>query len=161
ELLQSSSRLAAELIPRGAQFFVNDRPDAAYLSGASGAHVGQQDLPVAESRAVLGRGKFIGVLTHNLEQFCAAVATDADYIALGPIFATDSKANPDPVVGTAMLREARKLTKKPIVAIGGISLERSKEVLEAGADSVAVISDILRATDPSKRARQFLDLLEP
>jgi len=108
----------------------------------------------------LGQGKLLGVSTHNLEQFRAAAETDADYIALGPVFATDSKANPDPVVGTVMIREARKLTKKPIVGIGGISLERAKEVMEAGADSVAVISDVLRASDPAKRARQFLDLLE-
>jgi thiamine-phosphate pyrophosphorylase len=152
ELLQAASALAAELVPAGARFFVNDRPDVAFLSGASGVHVGQHDLPAAESRAVLGLGKLIGVSTHNLEQFRAAAATDADYVALGPIFATDSKLNPDPVVGTDMIRAARKLTQKPIVAIGGISLERAQEVIEAGANSVAVISDILRAPDPGKRA---------
>jgi thiamine-phosphate pyrophosphorylase len=161
ELLQASSALAAELVPAGATFFVNDRPDVAFLSGASGAHVGQHDLPVAESRAVLGSGKLLGVSTHNIEQFRSAAATDADYIALGPIFATDSKANPDPVVGTDMIRAARKLTQKPILAIGGITLERAREVIEAGADSVAVISDILRASDPAKRAQQFLALLQP
>ncbi len=161
ELLQSSSSLTAELAQRGALFFVNDRPDVAYLSGASGVHIGQKDLPVAESRSVLGKGKFLGISTHNLEQFHAAAEADADYIALGPIFETDSKMNPDPVVGTDMIREARKLTEKPIVAIGGITLGRAKEVMEAGADSVAVISDILRAADPGKRARQFLNLLEP
>jgi thiamine-phosphate pyrophosphorylase len=161
ELLQASTALAADLVPAGSTFFVNDRPDVAYLSGASGVHVGQHDLPVAEVRVVLGQGKLIGVSTHNLEQFRTAAATDADYIALGPIFATDSKANPDPEVGTDMIRAARKLTQKPIVAIGGISLERAREVIEAGANSVAVISDILRAPDPGKRARQFLDLLQP
>ena len=124
-------------------------------------HIGQLDLSVAESRAVLGPRKLLGVSTHNLEEFRAAAATDADYIALGPVFATDSKANPDPVVGTDMIRKARKLTRKPIVAIGGITLERAREVIEAGSNSVAVISDILRAADPGKRARQFLDSLEP
>ena len=161
ELLQASTALAAELVPAGATFFVNDRPDVAFLCGASGVHVGQHDLPVAESRAVLGQGKLLGVSTHNLEQFGAAAETDADYVALGPIFATDSKANSDPVVGTTMIRKARKLTQKPIVAIGGITLERAREVIEAGADSVAVISDILRAPDPGKRSRQFVDLLGP
>ncbi|MBS1867777.1 MAG: thiamine phosphate synthase [Acidobacteria bacterium] len=161
EIFQASSGLAAALAERGALFFVNDRPDVAFLSGATGVHVGQNDLPVAESRAVLGRGKLLGISTHNLEQFRAAATTDADYIALGPVFATDSKANPDPVIGAAMIQEARKLTRKPIVAIGGITLERAKEVVEAGADSVAVISDVLRAKDPGKRAKQFLDLLEP
>lgn len=159
ELLQASSTLASELVPRGATFFVNDRPDVAYLAGASGVHVGQHDLPVAESRAILGPGKLVGASTHNLEQFRAAGAMDVDYIALGPVFATDSKANPDPVVGTDMIRKARQLTRKPIVAIGGITFERTREVIEAGANSVAVISDILRAPDPAKRARQFLDLL--
>src|SRR4029077_17871576 len=138
-----------------------DRPDVAFLSGASGVHVGQKDLPVAESRAMLGQGKLLGISTHNLEQLRAAAEADAYYIALGPVFDTDSKANPDPVVGTAMIRQARRLTRKPIVAIGGITLDRAKEVMEAGADSVAVISDILRAVDPGKRARQFLSLLEP
>jgi len=152
ELLQASSLLGAELAERGALFFVNDRPDVAYLSGASGVHVGQKDLPVAESRTVMGPGKLLGISTHNLEQFRAATETDADYIALGPVFETDSKMNPDPVVGTDMIREASKLTKKPVVAIGGITLDRAKEVMEAGADSVAVISDILRAPDPGKRA---------
>jgi thiamine-phosphate pyrophosphorylase len=161
EIFQASSGLAAELAERGALFFVNDRPDVAFLSGASGVHVGQNDLPVAESRAVMGKGKLLGISTHNLEQFRAAAGTDADYIALGPVFATGSKPDPDPVVGTAMIREARKLTAKPLVAIGGISLDRAKEVIEAGADSIAVISDVLRAKDPANRARQFLDLLEP
>ena len=161
ELFQASSGLAAELSQRGALLFVNDRPDIAFLSGANGVHVGQNDLPIPESRAVMGQGKLLGISTHNLEQFRAAAESDADYIALGPVFATDSKANPDPVVGTAMIQEARKLTQKAIVAIGGISLERAKGVIEAGADSVAVISDVLKAKDPGKRAREFLDLLEP
>ena len=160
EIFQASSGLAAELAERGALFFVNDRPDIAFLSGANGVHVGQSDLPAGEARAVMGKGKLLGISTHNLEQFRAAAATDADYIALGPVFATDSKANPDPVVGTAMIQLARKLTAKPIVAIGGITFERAREVIEAGADSIAVISDVLRAKDPAKRAQQFLDLLE-
>ena len=109
----------------------------------------------------MGQGKLLGISTHNLEQFSAAAETDADYIALGPVFETDSKMNRDPVVGTDMIREGRKLTQKPIVAIGGITLDRAKVVMEAGANSVAVISDILRAADPGKRARQFLNLLEP
>jgi len=161
ELLQTSAALASEIVPHGAMFFVNDRPDVAYLAGASGVHVGQHDLPLTEARRILGAGKLLGASTHNLEQFREAAASEADYVAIGPIFATDSKANPDPVVGTDMIRKARQLTKKPIVAIGGITLERAKEVLEAGADSVAVIGDILRAPDPAKRVRQFLDLLKP
>jgi len=160
ELLQNSRRLAAELTPRGVTFVVNDRADVAALAGASGVHVGQEDLSVEEARSVVGRGKLVGVSTHNREQFEGAAAASADYIAVGPIFSTSTKANPDPVVGTEFIRQVRPLTDKPIVAIGGITLERAAEVVSAGADSVAVISDILRARDPGERARQWLEMLE-
>ena len=159
-LLQSTQRLSSAMQARQVTFVVNDRADVAYLSGASGAHVGQDDLGVDQARAILGPEKVIGVSTHNREQFEQAATTSADYIAVGPIYSTSSKGNPDPVVGTGLLREVRSLTDKPIVAIGGITLERAAEVIEAGADSVAVISDILRAPDPAERARQFIDLLE-
>jgi len=101
----------------------------------------------------------IGLSTHNLQQFEAAVESGADYIAVGPIFATGSKTNPDPVVGVDFVRQARKLTRKPIVAIGGITAERAQEVLDAGADSIAVIRDILSAKNPAARVRQYLKLL--
>ena len=117
------------------------------LSGADGVHVGQDDLSAEQARAIVGEEKLVGVSTHNLEQFREAAATSADYIAVGPIFATKSKANPDPVVGTELIRQVRSLTEKPIVAIGGITLETAASVIEAGADCVAVISDILRAAD--------------
>jgi|SRR5271168_624632 len=159
QLLESSRRLASTLLPQGFTFFVNDRSDVAFLAGASGVHVGQEDLDVEQARSVVGPDMYVGVSTHNLEQFRLAANSSADYIAVGPIFATSSKANPDPVVGTALLREVRSLTDKPIVAIGGITLERAAEVVEAGADSVAVISDILRAPDPGGRAHQYIELL--
>jgi thiamine-phosphate pyrophosphorylase len=158
-LLEKSTELASLLEGKGITFFVNDRPDVALLSKAGGVHVGQDDLSVAGARAVLGPNKLVGVSTHNLEQFAAAAATSADYIAVGPIFATHSKANPDPVVGTEFVKRVRALTDKPIVAIGGIKLENAAEVIEAGADSVAVISDILQAPDPGRRARRYLNLL--
>jgi len=123
-------------------------------------HVGQDDLSVEQARAIVGPDRWVGVSTHNRQQFEQAVATSADYVAIGPIFPTTSKANPDPVVGTELLRKLRPLTRKPIVAIGGIRLERAAEVIEAGADSVAVISDILAASDPARQARQFIDRLE-
>ena len=160
ELLESAQSISAALRYRDVTFVVNDRADVAYISGAAGVHVGQEDLGVEEARAVLGPGKLIGVSTHNREQFQLAISTSADYIAVGPIFSTSSKAKPDPVVGTNFIREVRPLTEKPIVAIGGITLERAVEVIKAGADSVAVISDILRAPDPGERARQFVNLLE-
>jgi thiamine-phosphate pyrophosphorylase len=159
ELFESARRISALLIRRGVTFIVNDRADVAALAGASGVHVGQEDLSVEGARGVVGAGKQVGVSTHNRAQFEQAVATSADYIAVGPIFSTSTKMNADPVVGTEFIREVRRLTKKPIVAIGGITLERAVEVVRAGADSVAVIGDILRAPDPGERARQYLELL--
>ena len=160
ELLESSKRLSSQLTAQGVSFVVNDRADVAALADATGLHLGQQDLGVEEARAVIGAGKWVGVSTHNLEQFERAAATSADYLAVGPVFSTSSKANPDPVVGIDFIRKVRALTDKPIVAIGGITLERAAEVIRAGADCAAVISDILLAPDPGKRARQFIDLLE-
>jgi thiamine-phosphate pyrophosphorylase len=159
ELLQVSRGLASLLSPLLVSFIVNDRPDVAALSGADGVHVGQEDLSPEQARAVVGERKWVGVSTHNLDQFRAAAATTADYIAVGPIFATQSKANPDPVVGTKLIRKVRALTEKPIIAIGGITLETAASVIEAGADSVAVISDILRAPNGGQRAKQYLDAL--
>jgi len=160
QYLECSRELAGALRPHRVCFFVNDRPDVAFLAGANGVHVGQDDLDVEQARRVVGRDKLVGVSTHNLEQFKGAAASSADYIAVGPIFNTSSKANPDPVVGTELLHELRSLTNKPIVAIGGITLERAAEVIEAGADSVAVISDILRAADPAEQAGKFIQRLE-
>ena len=160
EVLETAKQLAQMARAEGTSLFVNDRPDLAYLAGADGVHVGQDDLSVEQTRAIVGQDRWVGVSTHNREQFEAAAATSADYIAIGPIFQTTSKANPDPVVGTGLLRELRPLTKKPIVAIGGIRLERAAELIEAGANSVAVISDILRAEDPVQQARLFLQRLE-
>lgn len=159
QYLESSRKLAEVLLPQGVSFFVNDRPDVAFLAGATGVHVGQDDLDVEQTRQIVGRDKLVGVSTHNLEQFQRAAASSADYIALGPIFRTSSKANPDPVVGLDLLRKARALTDKPVVAIGGISLERAASVIEAGADSIAVISGILGAADPAQRARQYIETL--
>jgi thiamine-phosphate pyrophosphorylase len=159
ELLETSRQLVSSLESSHTALIVNDRPDVAAIAGAKGVHVGQDDLGPEQARVVVGKEVWVGVSTHNLEQFRSAAATSADYIAIGPIFATTSKANPDPVVGLELIREVRALTEKPIVAIGGITLDRAKAVIEAGADSVAVISDILLARSPGDRARQFLDVL--
>jgi thiamine-phosphate pyrophosphorylase len=160
QYLASSRELAETLRPHGVSFFVNDRPDVAFLAGAAGVHVGQDDLDVEQTRRVVGPEKLVGVSTHNLEQFQRAAASSADYIAVGPIFSTSSKVNPDPVVGLEFVRSVRGLTDKPLVAIGGITLERAASVIEAGADSVAVISGILGAPDQAQRARQYIDVLE-
>jgi len=159
KLLEISRELSGTLVRRGVTFFVNDRADIARIAGASGVHVGQQDLGVEQARRALGGHGLVGISTHNMQQFEEALDSSADYIALGPIFSTSSKANPDPVVGTEFIRQARPRTRKPMVAIGGITLERASEVLDAGADSLAVISDILRAAEPAARAEQYMKLL--
>ncbi|HTP70439.1 MAG TPA: thiamine phosphate synthase [Dongiaceae bacterium] len=159
-ILHTSEQLAQLAHKSGATLFVNDRPDIAFLAGAGGVHVGQDDLSVEQARSIVGPDGWVGVSTHNPEQFAKAAATSADYIAIGPIFTTTSKANPDPVVGTELLPQLRASTSKPIVAIGGIRLEQAEAVLQAGAHSVAVISDILLAPNPRERAAQFLQRLD-
>jgi thiamine-phosphate pyrophosphorylase len=160
-----SSRIADELKGTSTRFIVNDRADIARLSGAGGVHVGQEDLPVEEARAVCGNGSggadgakkfWVGISTHTLEQVRAADATSADYIAVGPIYATTTKENPDAVAGVEFIRRARALTRKPIVAIGGITVERAPEVFRAGADSVAVARDLICAANSAARAREYL-----
>lgn len=142
-LSQSSFSLAQQVSDRcqahGAAFVMNDRADVARLLQC-GLHVGQDDLPCAEARAVMGPG-LLGFSTHHAEQLRTA-PPEADYLALGPIFATASKANPDPVVGLDHLRAWRPLSSRPVVAIGGITLHNAAAVLEAGADSVAIIGGL-------------------
>jgi thiamine-phosphate pyrophosphorylase len=152
--------LSARLFPRGVRLIVNDRPDIAAMTDAGGVHVGQEDLPVEEAGRICGASRWVGVSTHNLEQLREADLTSADYIAVGPIFPTATKENPDPVVGIEFLRAARQLTRKPLVAIGGITIESAADVYRAGADSLAVIRDLLAAPNPADRAREYLTLAE-
>lgn len=162
QYFEVSRQLSSALSPRGVRLIVNDRPDIAVLAGAGGVHVGQEDLSVEDARAVFsglqGKNCWVGVSTHTLDQLAAADRTSADYVAFGPIFPTATKQNPDPVVGTELLRQARQMTRKPLVAIGGITLERAAEVYRAGADSVAVIRDLICAPNPAVRAREYLDV---
>ena len=167
QLFDSSRALSSRLSEfqsstgRAVRFVVNDRPDIAVLVKAGGVHVGQTDLGVEEARAIVGHagpgsGCWVGVSTHTLAQVEAAERTSADYVAFGPVFATATKENPDPTVGLVLLNQARAATTKPLVAIGGITLERASEVYRAGADSVAVARDLIAAPDPAARARAFL-----
>jgi len=159
EASQSISATLSRLAKPGLykpRFIVNDRADIAVLANAQGVHVGQQDLNVEEARAIVGPDNLVGVSTHSLEQLDAADKTSADYIAFGPIFPTSSKENPDPVVGLDLLREARQHTQKPIVVIGGITLQRAAEVFRAGADSLAVARDLIASENPAARAQLFL-----
>jgi thiamine-phosphate pyrophosphorylase len=139
---------------------LNDRPDLALLAHADGVHVGQEDLSPTDTRTVVGPNRLIGVSTHNDDQVRAAHLTPADYIAIGPVFATASKLNPDPVIGLEGVRRARALTTKPLVAIGGITRDNARSVIEAGADSVAIISGLLSPREATINiARDFLDIL--
>src|SRR5207244_1562731 len=136
---------------------MNDRADLCLAAGFDGVHVGQDDLLPGSVRKIIGPERWLGVSTHNAEQVAEAGKTSANYIAIGPVFATFSKANPDPLVGLEGVRTARSLTKKSLVAIGGITRANCHSVIEAGADSVAVISDLIR--QPRKSAEEFLRLL--
>jgi len=150
-------RLARELrriLPAPVKLIVNDRAELAIAAGADGVHVGQDDLPAESARNIIGHNRLLGLSTHNPEQIKDADRTSADYIAIGPVFATTSKANPDAIIGLEGVRMARSLTSKPLVAIGGITLDNCHEVITAGADAVAVIGDLL--TDPRKRTADFL-----
>ena len=147
------ARLCAEA---GAQFIVNDRADFALLLDA-GLHIGQDDLPPRDARKLLGSSHPLGYSSHNPGQLCAAGGEPVDYVALGPIFATASKRNPDPVVGVEEVRRCRSLLEKPLVAIGGITLENAVDVLRAGADSIAVIGGLLAESTTAQTLRQRME----
>ena len=151
---RSRTTASAPHIPR---LVMNDRADLCLAAEFDGVHVGQDDLSPESARKIIGRDRWLGVSTHNPDQVAEADRTSADYIAIGPVFATASKVNPDPVIGLAGIRRARQLTRKPLVAIGGITRGNCRSVIEAGADSVAVISDLIR--DPRKSAEEFLRIL--
>jgi thiamine-phosphate pyrophosphorylase len=144
----------------GAKLIINDRADVALALGADGVHVGQDDMPPGAVRALLGEGACVGFSTHGVEQAIAAAALPIDYIAIGPVFATSSKENPDPVVGLEGVRRVREAVPRvTLVAIGGVTAESARSVLEAGADSVAVIGALLSTTDPAEITRRTRDLL--
>jgi thiamine-phosphate pyrophosphorylase len=158
-IFNTARELIATLAPRNVRFVLNDRPDIAAMLHC-GVHVGQQDLPVEDARTICGPSQWVGVSTHNLDQLRRADQTSADYIAIGPIYPTATKENPDPVVGLDFIRAARSITRKPLVAIGGITLETAPEVFGAGADSVAMIRDLCAAKYPAQHAREFLAVAE-
>jgi thiamine-phosphate pyrophosphorylase len=143
--------------PRVPELIMNDRADLCLVAEFDGVHVGQDDLLPESVRGIIGLDRWLGVSTHNAEQVKEADQTSADYLAIGPVFSTSSKDRPDPVVGLEGVRRARQLTRKPLVAIGGITRGNAASVIEAGADSVAVISDLLR--DPRKSAEEFFRVL--
>lgn len=142
EVLGAAAAITSAFAGREALLVMNDRADLAALAGWSGVHVGQGDLAVDDVRCVLGPQEIVGVSTHSDEQVVAAESTAASYVAIGPVFATATKTDADPPVGLEGVRRARALTRKPLVAIGGITRENARLVLDAGADSVAVIGGL-------------------
>ena len=139
------------------RLIMNDRADLCLAAEFDGVHVGQEDLSPEAVRGIIGPERWLGVSTHNPEQLREADLTSADYLAIGPVFSTSSKDKPDPVIGLEGVRRARALTRQPLVAIGGITRANAASVIEAGADSVAVISDLLR--EPRKSAEEFFRVL--
>lgn len=142
----------------GATFIINDRCDLALAVKADGVHLGQEDLPVDDARGLLGPEAIIGLSTHNPEQVKEAIVLRPDYIGFGPVFGTTTKADHDPVVGLDGLRAVRALTTLPIFAIGGITPQHVRDIMRAGANGVAVISAILKATDLVAAIRKFQPL---
>ena len=154
ELLEQAREIREIAREAGAIFIVNDRADVALLADADGVHLGQDDLPIAKAREILGREKLIGLSTHNLKQAIKAEFEGAAYIGFGPVFGTTTKAE---AKGLQALREIRKSVNIPIVAIGGINIENVIDVISAGADAVAVISAIVKAGDIEGATRRFLE----
>ena len=156
ERLRLAEAAVSQARAAGARLIVNDRADIARLSGADGVHVGQDDLSVDDVRRIVGPDAIVGLSTHDAAQIEAAARTSASYIAVGPIYSTATKDTGYSARGLDLVRRA-VLVGRPVVAIGGITLERAPEVFAAGATSVAVISDLLRE-DPARMVRLFRDV---
>ena len=156
DLYAAAQVVAALCGQAGATFVVNDRADMAMLLKA-GLHVGQDDLAPRDARKLLGSEPVLGFSSHNAAQLCEAGGEPVDYVALGPIFGTQSKRNPDPLVGVEELRRCRALVEKPLVAIGGITLENALDVLRAGADSVALIAGLLPENPTARALRERME----
>jgi thiamine-phosphate pyrophosphorylase len=153
----SHARELRRVLGSAVTLFMNDRADLCLASGFDGIHVGQDDLSPEGARLVVGNARWIGVSTHRPEQVKIADEAPVDYIAVGPVFPTGTKQNPDPEIGLTGVRAARAITRKPLVAIGGITRSNAREVLSWGADAVAVIGDLLQ--DPRRSAEEFLSIL--
>ena len=157
DVLAQAERVGRVIKEAGATYVMNDRADIALMVGAGAVHIGQEDLPPEAVRRIVGSDVSVGFSTHNEQQLRAGDEEPVDYLAFGPVFGTASKENPDPTVGIEELARLRPLTSKPLVAIGGITLSNARDVFEAGADSVAVISDLV-ADEPPGRIAGWLQL---
>jgi thiamine-phosphate pyrophosphorylase len=158
ELLRNAAIFTEVFAGRNATLVMNDSPALASLARWNAVHVGQDDAAVSEARTAMPQGALVGCSTHTDRQIIAADAAGADYIAIGPVFATSTKKDAEPVVGLEGVRRARALTARPLVAIGGITIENASSVIEAGADSVAVIGALLQpGISPGEMVRRFFD----
>ena len=159
ELLDLAAAIAELARPRGARLIVNDRADLARLANADGVHLGQDDLPPAAVRAIVGADAIVGVSTHTVEQIDRAVGEPVSYVAIGPVFGTTTKATGYEAVGLEIVRAAAERAARrglPLVAIGGITLATAASVIASGAASVAVIGDLLATGDPEARTREYV-----
>lgn len=143
----------------GVRIIINDRVDIAIAVDADGVHLGQDDLPPEKARVLLGENRILGYSTHNPNQAVAADSLPVDYVAIGPIFHTSTKENPDPVVGLEMLASIKAQISKPLVAIGGITFREAPSVLQSGADSLAIISDLFSTEEITTRVHEYLQSL--
>ena len=159
-LYRLASTLAPVIQAAAGMFIINDRCDVALAVGADGVHLGQEDLPVAEARALMGPQRIIGISTHTLAQALEAEAQGADYLGFGPIFPTSTKSNPEPVVGIERLREIRARVRLPIVAIGGINAGNIRMVADAGSEAPAVLSAVITAPDPTRAIAELMTALQ-
>jgi thiamine-phosphate pyrophosphorylase len=155
-LLHLADSLVRLAEPMNAQVVINDRADVARLARASGVHVGQDDLSPVDARAVAGASAIVGLSTHTDEQIAAAASAPIDYVAVGPVFGTITKDTGYGALGLERVRRAAACSPHPLVAIGGITLDTALEVVESGARSVAVISDLFTGGDPAARVRAYL-----
>ncbi len=158
QLLAWCDELVAAARPLGARVIVNDRSDIALLAGAGGVHVGQTDLEPAAIRRQLPSGAVVGISTHSPSEVDRSAREPVAYVAVGPVYPTATKPTNHAPVGLDLVRYAARAQPRPVVAIGGITLERAPEVLAAGASSVAVVSDLLHGGDPGRRAAAYAEL---
>src|SRR5262249_25511406 len=159
ELYRAAIASIAIARPHGVRIIINDRADVALAADADGVHLGQDDLPVEQGRVLLGPSRIVGISTHSVAQAVRAAPLPVDYFAIGPSVRTTTKETPEPTVGLDLIREVRSKIDKPLVAIGGITLERARDVVQAGAHSVAIISDLLTRGDIVSRTGDFLKAL--
>jgi len=160
EFLETALEAVAAARACGARLLVNDRVDIACLADADGAHLGDKDFPPSEARLLLGPKAIIGISCHSLEDVEAATGEPVDYIAVGSVFPTDTKVLRFPVVGTEMIRQARTLSSLPIVAIGGITRDNAAEVIAAGADGIALISELMVPGEIGSRTRELVSAID-